>query len=84
VYEALSYFEYLPQRKEKKGSQKAKRNELISSPELQKARRQRGQRQGAKEGRRARVGGQAKEGRRADRGQRQERKRVEGQGSQAK
>jgi len=37
---------------EKKESQKVKK---MSSPELQKARRERGQRQGAKEGRRARF-----------------------------
>ena len=49
--------EYLPQRIQKKESQKAKNNELHITAKGEEGKTERGQRQGAKEGRMARLTG---------------------------
>jgi len=55
LFEVGRRFEYLPQRNEKKESQKAKKNELPITAKGEEGKSEGGQRQGAKEGRRARL-----------------------------
>jgi hypothetical protein len=52
--------EYLPQRNEKKESQKANQNELPITAKGEEGKTERGQRQVAKEGRMARLTGKCK------------------------